>query len=108
KWAEIPLASISDVTNGAITMADYLSFVDQTGRVMREGKGSISPGLDSILTRLGIDARQWPESSKSIGRDFRRVIGPVQFLRTTAERAGKRWMQGASAAERIFCAARGV
>jgi len=61
-----PLANFEgDVSNNEqqgilFSIKDYLELVDFTGRIVRSNKrGSISPGLPSILVRLNLDQKTW-------------------------------------------------
>jgi hypothetical protein len=40
-------------------LGSYVSLVDYTGRLFRQGKATISAELTGIFERMGIDARSW-------------------------------------------------
>ena len=51
--------------------ADYLTLVDTTGRIQRQGKrGFISDTVLPILQRLAIDADEWIENTQNFGMTF--------------------------------------
>ena len=101
-WAKIPLVSIAEVSKRSLTLPEYIKLVDETGRLIVEGKGSISEELAPILQRLNISGAHWVETTKSLGRMFRRVVGPVQRIKTAAARANKNWFHGLSSARVAF------
>lgn len=59
---------------GALPMRqmEYLKLVDSTGRLLVRGKrGSIDPALEPILTRLGLSAEQWIQTSSAFRQHYR-------------------------------------
>jgi hypothetical protein len=101
-WPKIPLVSIPEMTENRVTLPEYIKLVDETGRLLVSGKASISPELAPILERLQISSEHWIETTKNLGRMFRRVIGPVAQLEKAAKRAQKCWFQGMSSARLAF------
>lgn len=85
---------------------DYLQLVDWSGRMIRAGKpGTIDAKLPSILTRLQIDPNAWKTTMRTGGNRFGRAIGGVKRLREHARRIGQSWVNGVSAAQRLYCQA---
>src|SRR6056297_2818979 len=83
---------------------DYLELVDWSGRAVIKGKrGSIPDNLPPILERLKIDPGSYV---KFINRNeksrFGNFIGPVETMRTLAERFGKSFLKGQTAAAQLF------
>ena len=83
---------------------DYLELVDWSGRAVVEGKrGSIPENLPPILERLKIDPAAY---IKFINRNektrFGNFIGPVEAMRDLAERFGKSFLKGQTAAAQLF------
>ena len=83
---------------------DYMELVDWSGRAVIEGKrGSIPDNLPPILERLKIDPGSYV---KFINRNeksrFGNFIGPVETMRTLAERFGKSFLKGQTAAAQLF------
>lgn len=99
-----PLEKIfGEGTLSAITLAEYLCLVDETGRAMAAGKrGEIPENLCPILERLEVNARHWLETSRSFGRKFPRVAARVERMREAAEAVGRKWFRGLSAARLCF------
>jgi hypothetical protein len=101
-WARVPLLSIEKLTGEQINIRDYLALVDATGRQMRDDKRSLSSDAAPILERLKINPDLWLENAQALRRNFRRVVGPVQFFHELANRAGRVRFQGVSQAARLF------
>lgn len=51
------------------TLGNYLALVEQTGRMLREGKASIAPDLADIFDRLGTTAARWEKRVKKLDSD---------------------------------------
>jgi len=99
-----PLLSISSMFGSRVSFTEYLSLVDQTARVHVEGKASLSPDCESILTRLGISNETWvPTVTKRYSKMFRRIVGTEEQLREHALEKGKCWFQGITEAQSLFC-----
>ena len=86
-----------------ISLEQYLSILDWTGRQLRRLKRGAIPGhLASILDRLGIASEQWVESVTHFGRLFHRAAGRAEHLLERASAAGRRWFQGLAPARLAF------
>ena len=80
-----------------MTLNDYLSLLDWTGRQSRPDKrGSIPDHLEPILSRLNIRASSWLETVSNYSRWFRRAAGRSDHLLARAHAAGRRWFHGVS------------
>jgi len=67
-------------------LTDYLELVDWTGRILREDKrGAISSSSEAILTRLGIDERQWLTMTQGFEDCFTTFAGSEISLRVACE-----------------------
>ncbi len=71
------------------TLGHYLLVVDQTGRMFREGKASISPQLAGILDRIGADGQRWWDRMRQLRRG--RWLG--NFLASGRDRLRQAAMQ---------------
>jgi REP element-mobilizing transposase RayT len=72
-------------------LKDYLELVEETGRVIREGKrGSISGSCANILTRLNISSDNWIKITTEFGKIFHGPVGNTQELTTFCEHLQKR------------------
>lgn len=90
----------------SITLDQYLSLLDWTGRQLREDKrGAIPHDLAPILERLRIDADHWVDSTQYHKSWFSRFVGNVNEMTTAAAAAGKQWFRGMAAARKLFLAA---
>ncbi len=101
-WPKVPLLSIAEMTNKALTLEDYLHLVDQTGRMIVAGKKSIASDVAPILERLKINPDTWISTTEEFRTHFRRAVGAENMLRSAAQKIGKAWFQGVRAARRLF------
>ena len=86
-----------------ISLTDYIELVDESGRLIREGKrGSISEDLAPILTRLGINHEFWVNTLQHLESNFESFIGTPQKMKWLQNKRGKQHTRGSSAAKRIF------
>ncbi|MFO7763284.1 MAG: transposase [Wenzhouxiangellaceae bacterium] len=85
-------------------LQDYLALVDWSGRAVIEGKrGSIPEHLPPILERLKIDPTAYIQFIKKADETrFGNFIGPVDALQELAERFGKAFLKGHTAAAQLF------
>ena len=80
-----------------MTLEDYLSLLDWTGRQSRPDKRSSIPDhLQPILSRLNIRASSWLDTVSNYGRWFRRAAGRSDHLPARAHEAGHRRFHGVS------------
>lgn len=100
---EISLVPLEELSEGGISTADYLELVEETGRVMRDGKGKISDNLEPILSRLKISSENWISTTRDFKDHFRRMVGPVESLKRAAKKAKKSWFHGLGTAKLAFC-----
>ena len=85
-------------------LKDYLELVDWSGRAVVEGKrGSIPENLPPILQRLKIDPAAYVKFiNRSEKSRFGNFIGPIEAMRNLAERFGKSFLKGQTAAAQLF------
>ena len=84
-----------DHRSGAIgiTLDEYLTLVDATGRAVRAGSaGAVAAHLRPILKRLEIDHELWSRSMRDPGRRFGTAVGSAGQLTREAVRRGSRWI----------------
>jgi len=83
----------------SITLPEYLTILDATGREVVYGKrGKIAPTLAPILERIGLNVSHWLTTSRHVGRLFSHLIGAPAALDQAAKNLGKIWLKGKSAA----------
>jgi REP element-mobilizing transposase RayT len=71
------------------SLQDYLTLVDETGRVIREDKrGAISPKAASILTRLQISNESWLKLTTDFETLFTGAAGTAEHLSEFSEHVG--------------------
>jgi len=73
------------------SLKDYLELVDETGRIIRDGKrGAISANAENILNRLNIPAENWLKIITEFGTLFHGPVGTLQELSRYYEHLEKR------------------
>ena len=81
----------------------YIDLIDWTGRLIREDKkGAIPDHLSPILERLQVDTDRWLTTVQHYGSLFHRVVGRLDAMTASAQKAGKRWWQGVKACREAF------
>jgi len=77
-----------------LSLDDYLTLVDRTGRIITQGKrGSIPPDLMPILKRLDIDIDKWLACMLGWRQFLGAAVGGVAARVAEASRRGLRWLQ---------------
>lgn len=86
-----------------MTEAQYFDLVDRSGRLVYPGKpGVIDAGLAPILQRIGVDPKAWINTISEFGTRFHVAAGTLANMRRFADRIGRRWIKGLSAARAAF------
>jgi hypothetical protein len=86
-----------------IPESQYFDLVDRSGRILCQGKrGSITPDLAPILSRIGAKPDAWIDTISRFGSKFRLAAGSPNNLRSFSKRIGVHWLFGASAARASF------
>ena len=86
-----------------ITLDDYLTLLDWTGRqVRKDKKRSIPAKLAPILQRLQINADNWLETISEFDSRFTHVVGRVESMAKAAVRMGRGRLAGLLNAARAF------
>lgn len=86
-----------------MTLDEYLTLLDWTGRQVRTDKrGAIPAHLAPILERLNVNSVTWMATIEQFGRMFRRAIGRVSSLAALAASRGRHWYQGVGASRLVF------
>ena len=77
----------------ALSLDDYLTLVDETGRCIRSDKrGAIPHDLAPILARLDLDLASWLDAMLSQGRFLGGAIGSATARAAEAVRRGVKWV----------------
>lgn len=93
----------------SLTLDEYLSILDWTGRELRSGKrGKIPSELCPIMERLKIRAENWTKVTERYGGLFFRVVADARSMEEKASSVGRRWYKGIRAARRLFLAVSAV
>jgi REP element-mobilizing transposase RayT len=96
------LGAFSEVIKTGLSDKDYILLVDQSARLLKDGKHALDEAIAPIFKRLGIKAQGWPESIQAHRRLFRRVVSPLERLKALALEKGKAWFQGKAASRLLF------
>ena len=76
-------------TGLCFSLKDYLTLVDETGRVLRDDKrGAINSKTASILTRLHISEESWLKLTTNFEGIFTGAVGTVEHLCEFSEHVG--------------------
>ena len=76
---------------------DYLQLVDDTGRIVRDGKrGSMSQESAKILKRLNIPQENWIKLTSEFTKIFKGPVGNTQELTAYCEHLDRKRRQGAA------------
>lgn len=105
KW----LTPVEEIRVGSATQSwlfnleDYLKLLDQTGRIIKDGKrGSIPQNLAPLLSRVNLDQENWLLAMQQFGKKFYRVAGQAQRMLNAARSIGQKWVQGLSFSRQIY------
>lgn len=83
--------------------SDYLTLLDQAGRLIRSDKrGAIPQDCKPLLERLRLCPATWIETIENFGRKFHRAVGSPQSMEAEAERCGVKWLAGISHCRTAF------
>ncbi len=78
-------------------LKDYLSLVDWSGKIIREGKrGSINQTLPPILDRLDIEPETWLVLVTKFESRFKSLVGAKEVLKSAARKLGFKRTPGLS------------
>lgn len=85
------------------TLHHYLALVDWTGRQVRKGKrGRLSDDLAPILSRLGVDEKEWVRTVVDFNKRFRFAAGAIGKLEHGCQAVGRQWIQGRHTAKKLY------
>lgn len=74
---------------------EYIALVDWSGRaILANKRGSIPANAPPILTRLGINDKDWINHIHYFERQFPTVAGSIDKLKQLAEQTSRRWIKG--------------
>ena len=87
-------------TGISFSLKDYLTLVDETGRVIREGKrGAIDTKTAKILTRLHISDEGWLKLTSNFEGMFTGAVGTAEHLCEFTEHVGLKRAHGIANAQ---------
>ncbi|MBS0456218.1 MAG: transposase [Proteobacteria bacterium] len=78
-----------------VTLGDYLTLVEWTGKQVRPDKrGVLAAHAPSVLARFEQRPERWTTRVKAIGSGYWRVVGEVEDLVERAKQLQQRWLKG--------------
>ena len=87
----------------AFSLLDYLSLVEETGKVIRADKrGSLNENACALLTQLGVDGDDWLQVAEHFGKQYHQAVGSLAELNAFAVHTGKQWICGHRQQAAIF------
>ncbi len=90
-----PIAGLATFQLPKFSEAEYIDFVDQTGRIMHPGKrGMIGAHEPPALRKLGLDMNHWTMQVKGIGSGYWRAVGAAEELIEKAVEIPRTWLCG--------------
>ena len=81
---------------------DYLTLVDETGKVIRHDKRGAIESQDTILNRLGLDADNWLILTTEFEQHFSSAVGGEHMLRQFHDHQRNKLAHNTSNAKRLF------
>lgn len=89
-------------------LSDYLQLVDETGRVMRQGKrGAIPHHLSPILERLHLSSKGWLDMVNNLEKNFFHAVGNTLILVDFGSQERSRKPKGYYAAKKCYVTHKG-
>jgi hypothetical protein len=86
-----------------ISETKYFDLVDQSGRILRQGKrGSVPADLAPILSRIGAKPEAWTDTISRFGSKFHVAAGRLINLKNFANKIGVHWLSGLSTARASY------
>ena len=87
----------------AFSLLDYLTLVEETGKVIRADKrGHINEENSPLLTALGINGDDWLQLAEHFGKQYHQAVGLLAELDAFAAHTGKQWIGGHRQQAHIF------
>jgi len=87
----------------AFSLLDYLTLVEETGKVIRADKrGNINAKICPLLTALGINSDDWLELAEHFGKKYHQAVGTLSELNDFAAHTGRQWIGGHRQQSQIF------
>jgi hypothetical protein len=97
-WPAPPSTPDGCAFTAAVTLDEYLTLVDETGRIVRGDKrGAIPANLAPILDRLRIDLDAWLALMRSSGHFGGGSFGALASRAREALRRGAKWIVNTTA-----------
>jgi len=90
-----PVAGATRAPQMPVTLIEYLTLTDWTGRARRPDKrGVIAADAPAAIALLGLSADQWHSQAAGIETHYWRAVGAVDAMIEKARAMGQRWLKG--------------
>ena len=85
------------------SLLDYLTLVEETGKIIREDKrGYLSEQVSPLLQQLGLSREDWLQLAQHFGKQYHQAVGSIEVLCAFAAHTDKRWISGQRQQAEIF------
>jgi len=90
-----PVAGATRAPQMPVTLNEYLTLTDWTGRARRPDKrGAIAADAPAAIARLGLSSDHWHSQAAGIETHYWRAIGAVEAMMEKARAMGQCWLKG--------------
>ena len=90
-----PVAGTTCAPQMPVTLIEYLTLTDWTGRTRRPDKrGVIAADAPAAIARLGLSSEQWHSQAAGIETHYWRAVGAVDAMIEKARAMGQCWLKG--------------
>ncbi len=87
----------------SMPLKDYIELVEWTGQsIIHPNKASIPSHIRPILDRLNLQQSHWLKQIENYGKNYCRVVGPIDKIREKAAQLKVRCLHGISAAKLLY------
>lgn len=102
--AEPKLVEIDVATGGAVTTPEYIRLLEQSAITLAQSHSQLELDSDckNLVEKMSIKPYRWMELTRTLNKQFRRILGPPEKLKSFAEAKSKKWVHGVRAARLIF------
>ncbi|WP_196140939.1 transposase [Aliikangiella sp. G2MR2-5] len=98
-----PVNQSKDESLYSMSLNDYLSLVDWTGRaIVHPNKASIPPHIMSIFQRLNLQQDNWLVQIQRLGQSQPTMMGSIEKLKARAIEIKKSWVKGIGQAKLLY------
>jgi len=89
-----PVAGATRAPQMLVTLNEYLTLTDWTGRARRPDKRGAIAAVPAAIARLGLSSDQWHSQMAGIETHYWRAVGAVEAVMKKARAMGQCWLKG--------------